>query len=234
MRDAAENDGTGSGVSAGAVEAAAAADGEADESNDAAAQIDSWKVWGGCEWMVDSEGCLTIRPKDGAEVGELPNCHHDIHWNSESPWCAIRYSVKSVKVEKLVKASQSLEGIFEGLSCASIMDLSGLDVSSATDMSFMFEDCSRLASLDLSGWDTSSAIDMDSMFFGCSKLSSLDLSGWDTSSVARMDNVFRNCSSLSSLDLSGWDTSSATQMGACSSDAGPCPPSASPAGTPPA
>ena len=214
-QDAVENDDADSGVSVDAAEAAAAADGEADESNDAAAQTDGWQAWGGCEWMIDSEGCLTIRPKDGAEVGQLPNCYHDSNWNSESPWCAIEYkkSVKSVKVEKLVKASQSLEGIFEGLSCASIMNLSGLDVSSATDMSFMFEGCFKLTSLDLSGWDTSCVTDMGCMFYNCSSLSSLDASGWDTSSVTGMWSMFRCCSSLASLDVSGWDTSSVTIMG---------------------
>ena len=212
-QDAVENDDADSGVSTDAAEAASAADEEADESNDADAQTDGWQAWGGCEWMVDSEGCLTIRPKDGAEVGQLPNCYHDINnWSSESPWCAIEYkeSVKSVKVEKLVKASQSLEGIFEDLSCASIMDLSGLDVSSVTDMSFMFEDCWSLASLDLSGWDTSSVTDMSRMFYGCSSLASLGISGWDTSSVTDMSRMFYGCSSLASLGISGWDTSKVT------------------------
>ena len=171
VQDAAENDDTGSGVSADVAEAAAVADGEAGGSNDAAAQTNGWQAWGGCEWMIDAEGCLTIRPKDGAEVGELPNCYRD-YYGSESPWCAIGYkkSVKSVKVEKLVKASQSLEGIFEGLSCASIMDLSGLDVSSATDMSSMFPGCSSLASLDLSSWDASNVGGMEDMFYDCSRL----------------------------------------------------------------
>lgn len=199
-QDVVENDGAGSGVSADVAEAAAAADGEADESNDADAQTDGWQTWGGCEWMIDSEGCLTIRPKDGAEVGELPNCYRD-YYGSKSPWCAIGYSVKSVKVEKLVKASRSLEGIFEGLSCASIMDFSGLDVSSVTSMSSMFEGCSSLSSLDVSGWDTSKVTYMSSMFSGCSSLSSLDLSGWDTSKVSDAGTVFASCSSLRKISL---------------------------------
>ena len=210
-QDAVENDDAGSDVSTDVAEAAAAADGEADGSNDAAAQTDGWQAWGGCEWMIDSEGCLTIRPKDGAEVGKLPNCYRD-YYGSKSPWCAIGYSVKSVKVEKLVKASQSLEGIFEGLSCASIMDLSGLDTSNVADMSSMFSGCSSLASLDLSGWDTSNVADMSDMFSCCSNLASLDVSGWDTSKVTGMSDMFSYCSSLASLDLSGWDTSNVADM----------------------
>ena len=113
-QDAVENDGTGSGVSVDAAEAASAADGEADESNDAAAQADSWKVWGGCEWMIDSEGCLTIRPKDGAEVGQLPTSKY---W-TEVPWCASDYrqSIQTVRVAAGVKISGYTLGLFGGLS----------------------------------------------------------------------------------------------------------------------
>ena len=212
-QDAVENDGTGSGVSADVAEAAAAADGEADESNDAAAQADSWKVWGGCEWMVDSEGCLTIRPKDGAEVGQLPNTR--FYFGEEVPWRASEYrqSIQSVRVAAGVKTSEYAYRLFDGLSSVTFMDLSGLDISSATSMQFMFQGCSSLASLDASGWDTSSVADMSSMFQGCSSLASLDPSGWDTSSATNMHSMFSDCSSLASLDLSGWDTSSVKQMG---------------------
>ena len=111
-----------------------------------------------------------------------------------------------------VKASGSLYGLFSGLSAAETMDLSGLDASSATDMSSMFEGCSKLTSLDLSGWDTSKVTRMNRVFYGCSSLASLDVSGWDTSKVTRMNRVFYGCSSLASLDVSGWDTSSVTDM----------------------
>ena len=142
-QDAVENDDTDSGISAGVVEAAAAADGEADESNDAAAQTDGWQTWGGCEWMIDAEGCLTIRPKDGAGVGQLPNTQY--YWN-EAPWCASDYrqSIKTVRVAVGVKTSGYAGGLFYDLSSVAFMDLSGLDTSLATDMSYMFNGCSSL------------------------------------------------------------------------------------------
>ena len=142
-QDAVENDDTDSGISAGVVEAAAAADGEADESNDADAQTDGWQAWGGCEWMIDSEGCLTIRPKDGAEVGQLPNTQY--YWN-EAPWCASDYkqSIQTVRVMAGVKTSEYAGGLFYYLSSVTFMDLSGLDTSLATDMSYMFNGCSSL------------------------------------------------------------------------------------------
>ena len=146
-QDAVENDATDSGVSVDAAEAAAVADGEADGSNDAAAQADSWKVWGGCEWMVDSEGCLTIRPKDGAEVGQLPTSKY---WK-EVPWCASDYrqSIQTVRVAAGVKTSGYTEDLFGGLSSVTFMDLSGLDTSLATDMPYMFSGCSSLRGVSL-------------------------------------------------------------------------------------
>ena len=148
-QDAVENDAaTDSDISADVVEAAAVADGEADGSNDAAAQTDGWKVWGGCEWMVDSEGCLTIRPKDGAEVGQLPNTQYN--WN-EAPWCASDYkqSIQTVRVVAGVKTSGYTEDLFGGLSSVTFMDLSGLDTSLATDMPYMFSGCSSLRGVSL-------------------------------------------------------------------------------------
>ena len=207
-QDAVENDDAGSGISTDVVEAAAAADGEADRSNDADAQTDGWQALGGCEWMIDSEGCLTIRPKDGAGVGQLPNVA------GYAPWCASEYNrdIEAVRVENGVKTSEYAGGLFPGLSLVETMDLSGLDVSSATSMSNMFSGCSSLATLDASGWDTSSVTGMGSMFYGCSKLAALDASGWDTSSATSMTFMFSDCSSLSSIDVSGWGTSKVSNV----------------------
>ena len=98
--------------------------------------------------MVDSEGCLTIRPKDGAEEGQLPNTQY--YWN-EAPWCASDYrqSIKTVRVAVGVKTSGYAGGLFYRLSSVTFMDLSGLDTSLATDMSYMFSGCSSLREVSL-------------------------------------------------------------------------------------
>ena len=105
-----------------------------------------------------------------------------------------------------------MSSMFYGCSLLDSLDLSGLDTSDATDMSFMFYGCSSLDSLDLSSFDTSRVTGMPSMFSGCSKLRSLDLSGLDTSRVTGMSAMFSGCSSLESLDLSSFDTSRVTGM----------------------
>ena len=66
----------------------------------------------------------------------------------------------------------------------------------------MFSNCLSLQSLDLSGWDMSSATDLSWMFYRCLSLQSLDLSGWDMSSTAVFFCMFSDCSSLNSVTLS--------------------------------
>ena len=54
------------------VEAASAVGVQSGETG-SAAQIGEWQTWGVYEWVVDDEGCLAIRPEDGAEIGQLLN-----------------------------------------------------------------------------------------------------------------------------------------------------------------
>ena len=100
--------------------------------------------------------------------------------------------------------------------CSSLksLDLSSFDTSKVTDMSYMFNGCSSLTSLDVSNFDTSLVTNMASMFNGCSALTSLDLTSFNTSKVTDMSLMFQNCSKLTSLDVSGFDTSSVTNIAA--------------------
>lgn len=197
--------GLGAAVPAMADEVAAPYEGDLQVS----AQAESWQAWGGCEWMVDSEGCLTIRPKDGADAGRLP----DNEWHDALPWHDYACSIESVKVEDGVWASgSSANGLFAGLSSAASIDLSGLDISRATSMSSMFWGCSSLASLDLSGWSTPNVTSMSDMFLNCPSLTVLDLSSFDTSNVVDFREMFKGCSSLEDLNISSFDTRNASMM----------------------
>ena len=132
-------------------------------------------------------------------------------WDGSSrPWYGKRARVRSVVArDRVVVASSGMFGYLEN--CRS-MDLSRLDVSGASDLSWMFSGCSSLTSLDISGWDVSNASGLSSVFSGCSRLQSLDLSGWDVSNASDLSCMFYGCSRLRSLDLSGWDVSSATDL----------------------
>lgn len=93
-------------------------------------------------------------------------------------------------------------------------DLSKLDSSKVTDLSYMFYYCTSLTSISgVNELDTANVINMMDMFDSCTKLTTLDLSGWKTSKVGAFWNMFNNCSSLTTVgNLSGWDTSNASEF----------------------
>ena len=177
--------------------------------SDSGAPIVDWTECGTCQWMIDSGGCLTIKPKSGSASGELAR------WYSSEggPWRGSSFT--TVRILHGVKAKTTAR-MFAACRNLTSADLSGLDTSSVTDMGEMFSGCSKLAKLDLSSFDTSnvkegsySAGGMRGMFSGCSSLASLDVSGLDTSSVTDMSGMFGNCP-IQTLELSSFETSQVT------------------------
>ena len=92
------------------------------------------------------------------------------------------------------------------------IDVSGFDMSSATDFSNMFEGCESLEELDLSSFNTQYVNNMSYMFAGCKNLKNLDLSSFDTSECNNMEGMFKDLESIETLDLSNFDTSKVTKM----------------------
>lgn len=161
----------------------------------------SWATCGTCEWMVDKTGTLIIRPINGKE-GTLEN-----FYLYPVPWSGMDFI--SVSFEGKVVAP-SARRMFDCCSSLESADLSGLDTSSAKDMSNMFWRCSSLSSVNLSALDTSSVTDMSNMFEDCHSLSSVDVLSLDTSSVAVMSKMFKDCSALKSIDLTKFKSDSIT------------------------
>ena len=87
------------------------------------------------------------------------------------------------------------------------IDVSKIDTSRVTDMSYMFYEVSNLSSLDVINWDTSKVTNMNYMFTKASRLVNLDVSRWNTSKVRTALSMFLDASSLTSLDVSKWNTS---------------------------
>ena len=156
---------------------------------------------GSCSWDVTG-GTLTIRPTSGTS-GTLDNVGYDqSNYVTKASWGVYADSITKVVVASGVKTN-SQASLFAGLHNVTSMDLSGLDTSSATDMSFMFADCASLTTLDVSMLKTSNVTNMAAMFAGCTTLPSLDLSALNTSKVSNMWIMFYKCSNLATLNLSG-------------------------------
>ncbi|GAX13793.1 hypothetical protein FisN_30Lh087 [Fistulifera solaris] len=88
-------------------------------------------------------------------------------------------------------------------------DLSGWDVSRATDLTSMFEGASGFNS-DLSSWDVSSVTSTANMFNQATSFTG-DISSWNVSSVTDMSGMFSRASSFDA-DISTWDVSNVRKM----------------------
>ena len=170
----------------------------------------TWSQYGQCEWAID-QGCLVIRPANGAPSAEL-----DYYYTS-APWSNYEDEILSVRFEGVVTVEKPAY-MFAYLHNAESIDLTGLDTSSAVNMDSMFLACESLKSLDLSGVDSSCVTSMQGMFSGCSALESVNLAGLDTSNVSDMAVMFARCSSLKSIDVSGFNTSQVLNMNAMFED----------------
>lgn len=85
------------------------------------------------------------------------------------------------------------------------IDLSWLDTSNITNMSYMFDSCNKVRRLDLSKFNTSNVYSFECMFSGCDILKSIDLSMLDGSSITATSLMFNYCTKLESIDISNWD-----------------------------
>ena len=101
-------------------------------------------------------------------------------------------------------ANESMIRYFASFSKMTSIDLSALDTSQVTNMSYMFNYCISLPNLDVSNFDTSKVTDMSGMFNKCRSLTSLDVSNFDTSEVTNMSYMFCECPA--------WDTVNQTKF----------------------
>ena len=113
--------------------------------------------------------------------------------------------------EGKIVANYNMSSYFEGFSNLTTIDLSSLDTSLVTDMSYMLAGIG-VQTLNLSNFDTSKVTNMRSIFMKCNNLLELDLSNFDTSKVTNMSRMFYDNSNLIELDLSNFDTSQVTDM----------------------
>ena len=91
---------------------------------------------------------------------------------------------------------ESCKQMFSNCSNMVNADLSGLNTSRVTDMSYMFYYCSGLTSLDLSGFDTSKVKNMIRMFYYCRNLKTIIANTWYHGNTDNSEDMFRGCKSL--------------------------------------
>lgn len=101
----------------------------------------------------------------------------------------------------------NMKGLFAYTPASSTLDLSNVNTSKATDMSYMFSECKALY-LDLSGFDVSNVTNMSYIFQNCT--SEIDIDSWDISKLTNASYVFAYFAG--SIDISKLDFSNATNI----------------------
>ncbi len=105
-----------------------------------------------------------------------------------------------------------MNGMFNGCSDLTSLDVSHFKTQNVTNMSGMFSGCSGLTSLDVSHFNTQNVTNMSGMFYYCSGVTSLDVSNFNTQNVTYMFWMFYYCSGVTSLDVSNFNTQNVTNM----------------------
>ncbi|MCD7867176.1 MAG: serine hydrolase [Clostridiales bacterium] len=170
--------------------------------------IDSYVF--GSEWRRDEIAAVTFldtlegEPEDSWDVSGEKN-------GTVKAWVQEVDGLRTlcIAADGTVSLPEDSSLLFAGYCYATGMDLSGVDTSGVTNMSYMFGGCVCLEKLDISSFDTSGVTDMKSMFEDYRALTELDVSGFDTSAVTDMSEMFRGCAGLGELDVSGFDMTGA-------------------------
>ena len=94
-----------------------------------------------------------------------------------------------------------------------IIGSENLVTSNVTNVEGMFNWCEELTYINTTDWDVSNVQNMDYLFCCCFNLETIDgLSGWDVSNVISMTYLFDDCHKLDNINLSKWDVSNVQSM----------------------
>ena len=174
-------------------------------------------IQSGCIAILYENGNLVFQRSDvpdaseGAIVG-LWNIPGTTSYTASSvPWYGNRTGVKAVIVKDGF-APTSLRYWFASCTNLITADLRNLNMSKATNMSYLFNGDSKLESVLFGDVDTSKVVNFSYMFNNCSSLTELDLSGFDTENVTAMNYMFAGCKALKRIDASSFNTSKVTNF----------------------
>ena len=95
--------------------------------------------------------------------------------------------------------------------CLNFINMSDINTSAITDMSYMFQNLTQLKGLN-ADFDTSHVTTFKYMFSGCKELTSLNLKRFKTTACTETLAMFRNCTNLETLDLRNFDISKVTSF----------------------
>ena len=175
------------------------------------------KAYANRPWAKYADGTLTFFVSEYKRTIDGSNGEYELNIGSNNPGWITDHETDITKVvfDESFKIARPTTGSYWFSSCKNLVtieNISYLNTSEMTDMSYMFYGCENLQSLDVSNFNTENVTDMSVMFRKCKNLQSLDVSNFNTAKVKNMDNMFADCWRLQSLDLSNFNTENVTNM----------------------
>ena len=175
------------------------------------------KAYANRPWAKYADGTLTFFVSEFKKTIDGSNGEYELNIGSDYPGWITDHKTDITKVvfDESFKIARPTTGSYWFSSCKNLVtieNISYLNTSEMTDMSYMFYGCENLQSLDVSNFNTENVTDMSVMFRKCKNLQSLDVSNFNTAKVKNMDNMFADCWRLQSLDLSNFNTENVTNM----------------------
>lgn len=157
-------------------------------------------ITGTCPWYISSDKTLHI----GSGTLESSD-------NAASPWENYSDDITSISFDEKVIAPDKIEGLFCTLySLKTVKNVENFDISNTSDISYLFALDSNLENIDVSTLDTSKVTDMSFMFsmMGSTNnsLTTLNVSTWNLENVENITSIFQGDAALKSLDVSNWNT----------------------------
>ena len=143
----------------------------------------------------------TISGKTVIETWDITNQEYMIGDESKrTPW----YEYDHTKVETVIFVDEVVPTNVGSwfAQCVNLknLDLTNLNTTNVTDMSYMFYGCNSLSNITFGEkFNTEKVTDMRYMFAGNLTMVSLDLSNFDTSNVTNMTGMFYSCHDLSNI-----------------------------------
>ncbi len=155
--------------------------------------------YGGTPWISDKVTKVTI-DQSFAKIPILKATQYFAYMKELTSITGLQY----FNVEKV----KSLEKMFWSCESLTSVDLSGMNTTNVTDMSYMFQGCKALQTARFGGkFSTANVETMSCMFYNCNSLTSLDLSSFNTAKCKNFVLMFSGCKSLASLNVSNFNTS---------------------------
>lgn len=148
-----------------------------------------------CAGLFQGTGISSVEIASGVDTSNVTNT------SAMFAECANLSSVKLARFD--AGKVKNMREMFKGcVKLTSVSSTASWNTSAVTSMDGMFNGCSVLSSVNLGAWDVSKVTSAQSMFLNCSGLTAVSLKNRNFAVLRLAGGMFQNCSSLTEVDLS--------------------------------